>query len=247
MKTTCLIVDDEPLARKLIASHVTQIDSLEVVGEFGLAVDAANFLRRQKVDLLFLDIQMPGITGLQLAETLRNPPAIILTTAYRNFAPEAFELEVVDYLLKPVRAQRLLAALRKVRERAPLSPAQIEPAQQAARSHLSCVERGRLLLIPVAEIIYLKAELKYVTARTRSREYLLDESLTQLEHEFGEQFIRLHRSVLATREAIVGFEKCGSDDADAQWQAMLRDVPDRLPVSRRQWPLVRTFARQVLP
>ena len=248
-----MIVDDEAPARARLRDLLKDIApqlANEVVCEAADGLAALALIEKRRIDVLLVDIRMPGMGGIELARHLfhcERRPAVIFVTAFDAYAVRAFELNAVDYLLKPVRAQRLLAALRKVRERAPLSPAQIEPAQQAARSHLSCVERGRLLLIPVAEIIYLKAELKYVTARTRSREYLLDESLTQLEHEFGEQFIRLHRSVLATREAIVGFEKCGSDDADAQWQAMLRDVPERLPVSRRQWPLVRTFARQVLP
>ena len=101
-----------------------------------------------------------------------------------------------------------------------------------------------MLLIPVATILFLKADLKYVMARTRDREYLLDESLTHLEHEFGEQFIRLHRSVLAAREAIIGFEKSGTDDAETQWQALLRDIPERLPISRRQWPLLKSYVRR---
>ena len=111
--------------------------------------------------------------------------------------------------------------------------------------HLSCHERGRLLLIPVADIIYLKADLKYVVARTASREYLLDESLTHLEEEFSERFIRLHRSVLVAKTAIAGFEKSTGEDAETQWQALLQGVPERLPVSRRQWPLVKSFARMI--
>jgi two-component system response regulator AlgR len=116
---------------------------------------------------------------------------------------------------------------------------------QNARRHLSCHERGRLLLIPLSEIIYFRADLKYVTARTREREYLLDESLNHLEEEFGERFIRLHRGVLAAKEAISGFERSSLDDTDAQWQAILRDVADRLPISRRQWGLVKSLVRGV--
>ncbi len=110
---------------------------------------------------------------------------------------------------------------------------------------MSCHERGRLLLIPVSDILYLRADLKYVAARTAAREYLLDESLTHLEEEFSERFIRLHRSALAARDAIIGFEKNDEDDAETQWRALLRDVPEKLPVSRRQWPLVKQYAKQL--
>jgi two-component system response regulator AlgR len=158
---------------------------------------------------------------------------------------QAFELNAVDYLVKPVRAQRLAAALQKVRQSRPVPPQVLAQLQQGARTHLSCHERGRLLLIPLPEILYLKADLKYVTARTAVREYLLDESLTHLEVEFSERFIRLHRSALAAKETIIGFEKCLDENAETQWQALLRGIPERLPVSRRQWPLVKSYARQL--
>lgn len=144
-----------------------------------------------------------------------------------------------------MRANRLAAALLKVRHSRP-APAQVlAQLQQGARTHLSCHERGRLLLIPVCDIIYLKADLKYVTARTASREYLLDESLTHLEEEFSERFIRLHRSALVAKDAIAGFEKGAPEDGEQQWQALLRGIPEKLPVSRRQWPLVKTYAKQL--
>jgi two-component system response regulator AlgR len=173
-----------------------------------------------------VDIRMPKMDGIELARQLsllEQPPAVIFVTAFDAYAVQAFELNAVDYLLKPVRAQRLLAALQKVRQSRALTPAQVSPSRSSMRTHLSCHERGRLLLIPVVGIIYLKADLKYVTARTRDREYLLDESLTHLEQEFGDTFIRLHRSALVAREAIIGFEKSVADDAETQWQAMLRD------------------------
>ncbi|HNP05931.1 MAG TPA: LytTR family DNA-binding domain-containing protein, partial [Rhodocyclaceae bacterium] len=110
------------------------------------------------------------------------------------------------------------------------------------RSHLSCHERGKLLLVPVAEILYFKADLKYVTARTREREYILDEALTHLEQEFAERFLRLHRAVLVARDALAGFERAAGDEADAYGWALVRGVPDRLPVSRRQWAVARALA-----
>ena len=189
---------------------------------------------------------MDGIELARHVGRLENPPAIIFVTAYDSYAVQAFELNAIDYLVKPVRAQRLAAALQKVHSVCvrPAPQQVLAELQQGARTHLSCSERGRMLQIPVHDIVYLKADLKYVTARTAAREYLLDESLTQLEKEFSERFIRLHRSVLVAREAIAGFEKCAGEEAEALWQALLRGVPERLPVSRRQWPLVKSYARQ---
>ena len=239
-----LIVDDEPLARDrlrvLLGDLAVQLPSV-VVGEAANGLAALEVLGRQPVDVVLADIRMPGMDGIELAShlgRLEKPPAVIFTTAYDNYAVQAFDLNAVDYLLKPVRAQRLLAALQKLPGPRPESEALADIGQQlrgGARSHLSCHERGRLLLVPVAEVLYFRADLKYVTARSAEREYLLDESLTHLESEFAERFIRLHRAVLVARAALAGFERAAGDDADAYGWALLRDVPEKLPVSRRQW------------
>jgi DNA-binding LytR/AlgR family response regulator len=113
MKTKLIIVDDEPLARKLLIAHASKIEKLELVGECGNAIDAANLLRTKSVDLIFLDIQMPEMNGFQFVSALKNPPAIILTTAFRNYAPEAFDHEVIDYLLKPVSFERFLKSVNR--------------------------------------------------------------------------------------------------------------------------------------
>jgi two-component system response regulator AlgR len=115
----------------------------------------------------------------------------------------------------------------------------------SGRTHLSCHERGRLLLVPVSEVLYFKADLKYVTARTTEREYLLDEALTHLETEFSERFIRLHRAVLVAKTALAGFEKGQSEDADAYGWALLRGVPEKLPVSRRQWVPAKAIVKNI--
>jgi len=245
-----LIVDDEAPARArlrdLLADLAAELPN-EVVAEAENGVVALGLIAAHQVDVALVDIRMPRMDGIEFARHLsrmQQPPAVIFVTAYDAYAVAAFELNAVDYLLKPVRSPRLLAALRKLRQQRQLSPAQLAQLQHSARSHLSCHERGRLLLIPVAGIIYLKAELKYVTARTREREFLVDESLTHLEQEFGDQFIRLHRSVLVARDAMIGFARSAADDAETQWQAMLCDIPERLPVSRRQWPLVKSLVRR---
>ncbi|MEF8753764.1 MAG: LytTR family DNA-binding domain-containing protein [Accumulibacter sp.] len=245
-----LIVDDEAPARArlrdVLADIATELPN-EVVAEAENGLVALGMIAAHKVDVALVDIRMPTMDGIEFARhlsQLEKPPAVIFVTAYDAYAVQAFELSALDYLLKPVRFTRLLAALRKLPQQPSLSKAQLARLPQAARSHLSCHERGRLLLIPVAAIIYLKADLKYVTVRTREREFLVDESLTHLEEEYRDLFVRLHRSVLVARDAIIGFARSGADDADTQWQAMLRDVAERLPVSRRQWPLVKSLVRR---
>ena len=239
-----LIVDDEPLARDrlrtLLGDLAVQLPST-VVGEAANGLLALEFLRGNAVDIVLADIRMPGMDGIELAThlgRLEKPPAVIFTTAYDNYAVQAFDLNAVDYLLKPVRAQRLLAALQKVPAQHP-DPALLagigHEMRGGGRTHLSCHERGRLLLVPVGEVLYFKADLKYVTARTAEREYLLDEALTHLESEFADRFMRLHRAVLVAKTALAGFEKAAGDDIEAYGWALLRGIPEKLPVSRRQW------------
>ena len=252
-----MIVDDEAPARArlrdLLADIAVELPN-RVVAEAAnglLALEAIAGLvgSGASPDVVLVDIRMPTMDGIELARhlaQLEKPPGIIFVTAYDSYAVHAFELNAIDYLVKPVRAPRLAAALNKLRQqRLPPVPQVLADLQPGARTHLSCHERGRLLLIPLADILYLKADLKYVTARTVSREYLLDESLTRLEEEFSARFIRLHRSALVAKNAIAGFEKNDDVDAETQWQAILHGIPERLPVSRRQWPLVKSYARGV--
>lgn len=248
-----LLVDDEPLARdrlRVLLGDLAVQRPTEVVGEAANGLEALAVMRQQGVDVVLADIRMPGMDGIELAShlgRLEKPPAVIFTTAYDNYAVQAFDLNAIDYLLKPVRAQRLLAALQKV----PGPPLEREVlagigqgVRGGGRSHLSCHERGRLLLVPVSEVLYFRADLKYVTARTVEREYLLDDSLTQLESEFGALFLRLHRAVLVMPAALAGFEKAADDDAEAYGWALLRGVPEKLPVSRRQWAAAKAAAQK---
>jgi two-component system response regulator AlgR len=249
-----LIVDDEALARNRLRELLADIageQATEVVGEAGSGLAALDILRSQPVDVVLADIRMPGMDGIELAGHvgwLQPRPAIIFTTAYDNYAVNAFELNAIDYLLKPVRAQRLLKALQKAR---PLQAAEQttlaqlgEQVRVGGRTHLACNERGRLLLVAVSEVLYFKADLKYVTARTAEREYLLDESLSHLESEFAATFIRLHRAVLVAKTALAGFEKAAGDDAEAYGWALLRGVEEKLPVSRRQWSWAKNILTQ---
>jgi two-component system response regulator AlgR len=175
-------------------------------------------------------------------QKLERPPAVIFTTAYDAYAVKAFELNAIDYLLKPIRAERLALALKKAVASKALSATALAQLAPKARTHLSINERGRVVLVPVKDIVFLRAELKYVTVRTLAREYLLEESLTSLEQEFAQDFVRVHRSALAAKSAIEGFERASAvEGGEAHWQVMLRGLPERLPVSRRQQHIVREF------
>lgn len=252
-----LLVDDEAPARvrlrELLADLGDEVPNT-VVGEAADGLAALAAIDAGGVDVALIDIRMPVMDGIEFARHVGNcaqPPAVIFVTAFDNYAVQAFELNAIDYLLKPVRAARLASALQRARGQRPLPAAALSALGQRARTHLSCRERGRLLLLPLADIVYLKAELKYVTARTAAREYLLDEPLAALEAEFAERFIRVHRSALVARAAIAGFVRAeGGDSAtagegDAQWQVILAGVGERLPVSRRQWPQLKAYARQL--
>lgn len=240
------IVDDEAPARNRLRVLLTDVANEmpnQIVGEAEHGAQALAMLPRANADVVLIDIRMPVMDGIELARHLLlidRPPAVVFTTAYDQYAIQAFELNAVDYLLKPVRAQRLVGALNKAQARGPLTGATLREVAPQPRRHLSCSERGRIFLVPVAEIIYLKAELKYVTAHTTERDFVLEESLIQLEQEFGARFVRIHRSCLVARDAIVGFERGATEEGDAHWLVLLKNQPEKLPVSRRQWPTVKS-------
>jgi two-component system response regulator AlgR len=245
-----MIVDDEAPARARLRDLLEDIApqlATEVIIEAGNGIEALERLGDQRIDVALVDIRMPGMDGIELARQLaclQPPPGIIFVTAFDQYAVTAFELSAVDYLLKPVRAQRLAEALAKVGRTANASAVEraAEELAPGGRRHLRCSERGRVLLIPVGDVLYLKAEMKYVTARTREREFLLEESLAQLESEFGARFLRIHRNCLVARTAVSGFVRAhdGADsDGEGHWLLILRDCEDRLAVSRRQWPQVK--------
>ena len=245
-----LIVDDEAPARRRLRDLLEDCSGalpLSIVGEAGNGREAIDLLHRVSADLVLTDIRMPEMDGLELARhllKLPEPPVVIFTTAFNEHALQAFEVNAVDYLVKPVRVQRLLAALSKVPRLRPVSAARLDKLPASARRFLSVTERSRVVLVPIDEIVYLKAELKYITIRTAEREFLLEESLTRLEEEFGARFVRVHRNCLVARDAIRGFERCVGDEGDAHWEVLLRDVPETLPVSRRQQSIVREIGRE---
>lgn len=239
-----LIVDDELLARNRIRVLLSECEDPSqpfMVSEAATAIQAQQTLQRipEGVDLVLLDIQMPGTDGLELAQTLRNlarPPAVIFVTAHSMYAASAFEVEATDYLTKPVRLERLQQAIAKVRR--------MRAVEGRVNSHsdtpaLQIRDRGRTERVPLHQVVYLKAEQKYVTVRTATRSYILDDSLSELEERFPEQFLRIHRNALVNPSQIRGLEKHYTDEDGEGWTLRLHSVPESLQVSRRQLSSVR--------
>lgn len=242
-----IIADDEPPARRRLYDLLDELQPAFphiVVAEVDNGRSALQ-AAQQGADVILLDINMPEMDGLETARHLLkmdNAPSVIFITAYEQHALAAFEVHAVDYLLKPVRRERLLAALQRV---VPLTATQLEALPRGARRYLSISERGRLLLVPSDDVIFFRAEQKYITVVTAEKEHLLEDSLTHIDEEFGGRFLRIHRNCLARTDLIETFERDADADGEAQWVVTLRGRPERLPVSRRQHAQVRSLAKRV--
>lgn len=238
------IVDDEAPARARLRTLLEELAPTlpnEIVGEAENGRIALEKLVDTPADVVLLDIRMPVMDGLVLARHLsrfENPPAVIFVTAYDQHAVQAFEVGALDYLMKPVRSERLVAALGRARKLTVADDETLEPL--ASRRHLTVSDRGRVWLVPIEDVLYLRAELKYVTLRTRDHEYVLNESLVKLEQEFIRDMLRIHRNCLVNRQQLAGFEMTHEGD-EGGWVARLRDWPEALPVSRRQISVVKAF------
>jgi two-component system response regulator AlgR len=247
------VIDDEPLARMRIKSLLMQASvPHELVAEFGEPVSALLWLREQdeagrSPDMVLLDIQMPGLDGMVLAARLRElqrPPAVVFVTAHAEHALRAFDLAAADYLTKPVRLERLNATLERVRKLlASRVPAPDEGAATGALADADVFvvqDRGRLERIPLTDILYFKAEQKYVTLRTAEHSHVLTDSLTELEGRVGDRFIRVHRNALVSRHAMKALERRADDvDGGEAWAVQVLPTMEWLAVSRRQVSAVR--------
>lgn len=248
------IVDDELPARNRLRDLLNDCSeqlALEITGEAGNGREALEKLMETPADVVLLDIRMPQMDGIELAQHLNKlpkpvlsmskwPPVIIFTTAYDAYAIKAFELHAIDYLLKPIRLGRLFDALTRARDAVPVQTEVLRDLSPEPRKNLSSHERGKIHLIPIEQVLYLRAELKYITVRTAEREYLIEESLTELEKEFPARFVRIHRNCLAAKEAIEGFEK-GGDEGESGWMVKLKGLDELLAISRRQQHIVKEF------
>lgn len=259
MTVRLFLVDDEAPARarlRDVLSDIAHDCPHEIVGEADHAQAALDGIAQSQPDIVLLDVQMPGMNGIELAAHMgrhvAQPPLIIFISAFDDYALKAFEVRALDYLLKPVRAARLAEAIARVarlRVNQQTAIAETARALRTTRQHFSVQQRGRVLLVPVTDIIFLKAETKYVTLRTAEGEYLIEESLLSVEQECADFFVRVHRNALVARDAIIGVERSRRNlDEDASegldtWQVILRGTHDRLPISRRQWPTIKALVK----
>lgn len=200
MKTRCLLVDDEPLAIKLLESHIEKLDNLEIVGSCSNAMNAFEILRDKKVDLLFLDIQMPQITGIDFLKTLKNPPKVIITTAYRQYALEGYELDVVDYLLKPISFERFMKAVNKYYHYSSKDIQVIShfsAMENDGINYLDVKENKKIIRINLKDIRFIEGLNEYVGINTGERRIVTKTSLSRIEEKLpSDQFIRIHKSFI---------------------------------------------------
>ena len=240
-----VIADDEPLARERLRALLAEHPGIEVVAEAENGLDALQACSQHRPDMVLLDIAMPGVDGLEAARHLAafDPrPAVVFCTAYDEHALSAFEAAAIDYLMKPIRSERLAAALERARTfiagRETHAPA---TSNQQPRTHLCARLRGSLRLIPVDEVHYLQAEEKYVVVHHARGEDLIEESLKSLEDEFGDRFVRIHRNCLVARQELVELRR----GTDGHVMAMLRSGGTPLEVSRRCVPQLRQTLRHL--
>ncbi len=243
MTLKVLIVDDEALARSRLRTLLGDCRNpdAQVAGEAANAVQAMDLIQHGGCEVVLLDVQMPGLDGMALAAQLRQLPAsplLVFVTAHAEHAVQAFELEALDYLTKPVRLERLEQALQKAQRHLATNPGGTEESSGAGET-LVIQERGRSERVALGDVIYLKAELKYITVRTVMREYIYDGSLSELEQKFGHLFVRVHRNALVARRCVRAVEKVHDPVEGEGWVVRLDGVDERLSVSRRQLAAVR--------
>lgn len=247
-----LICDDEPLARDRMRRMLDKIDAADLVGEARNGIDLLDQIKVEQPDVVITDIRMPGMDGLEAAEHIAQfeaPPAVVFCTAYDQYAIKAFQVEAIGYLLKPVRQEDLEQVLNKASKvnrvqlssvRNQLKETDPEPEHQKNRQYISAKSHRGMSLIPLDDVRYFMADQKYVTVRYPEGETLVDETLKELEDEFGARFVRVHRNALVALQHIEAIEHSGS-----QYQIRLSGIDDRIAISRRHVTAVKKLLQNV--
>jgi DNA-binding LytR/AlgR family response regulator len=250
---TAIVAEDEPILRQQLEAKLAKLwPELEIIASVEDGVAALEALEDRAPDFMFLDIQMPEMTGVEVARHVGSRAHVVFVTAYDQYAIQAFETGAADYVLKPATDERLAVTIERLKAKlaAPTPPpdlnavlSQLTRQISAGKPRMQWVKASigqTLRMIPVSEVLYLRAELKYVTVKTAEREYLVEESLQHLEEEFDPAFVRVHRNCLVAREAIAGFER-NSEESESGWAVVIRATGEKLPVSRRQHHVVKQF------
>lgn len=204
MAIKCIIIDDEPLAIEIVESFVSKIEQLELIGTFRNAIQAFAFLQQHQVDLIFLDIQMPKLSGIDFLKTVKNPPKVIFTTAYRDYALDGFELEVVDYLLKPIPFDRFLKAVAKVMHQPlPAPHAVLQKSENAGDDYVYFKVDKKMVKTKMTDVLYIESIKDYVRVRTEEKEIITQQKISYLEESLPQQqFLRIHRSFIVNVDKI---------------------------------------------
>ncbi len=207
MRTKCIIIDDEPLARELIRGHVKKLENFEIVAECANAMEAMETLRNNKIDLMFLDIKMPQISGIEFLKTIKNPPKVIITTAFSQYAIEGFEMDVVDYLIKPVTFERFFKAVNKFFSTRTHQDVTLERENQVNdHAFIYVKENKKIIKIYLKEIHFIEGLNEYIRIHTDNRRVVVKSSLQSIESKLPqEQFIRVHKSYIVSIPKIRAF------------------------------------------
>ncbi len=229
MKVKCLLVDDEPLALRVVESHIEKMSDLEVVAKCRNAMEAFEVLKDKKVDLMFLDIQMPGITGLDFLKNLRNRPAVVFTTAYRNYAVEAFDLDVLDYLLKPISFERFFQCIQKYYQYAGTDNAVYQPKEEHNPGHIYVKQGKKATKIPLDEINFIESLKDYIRIHTDEETFMIKMTMCNMEKQLPDSdFLRTHKSFMVSVSKISAL------------------TPTRVFIGEQEIPIGRNYKQGVL-
>ncbi|WP_020558334.1 LytR/AlgR family response regulator transcription factor [Thiofilum flexile] len=245
MAIKVLVVDDEEYARERILGLLSKTSDYEVCAEAENGAEAISLVERLQPEIVLMDISMPGMDGLEAARylsTLENPPAVIFTTAYGEYALEAFSTKATGYLMKPIRQEQLLQSLEQARSLNRVQRLEMLEQREGVKSnrrHICARMRGNLELIPIEDVVYFQADQKYVTVRHNKGVVIIEESLKSLETDLADRFIRIHRNALVAKSCITGLTKSDL----GRTQVTLDRITDQLEVSRRHLAEVRRFVR----